>query len=102
MLHLADALIRKKKVLRIRYKLRSFTAITLHHNASIPYLTFLDFSIYITRYNVKDSNSFIFFFLIRYVTRYNVKDSSRHVILGTQQFKPLEFSQQINLRFQDR
>merc|ERR1711860_184640 len=30
-------------------------------------------------------------------TRYNVKDSSRHVILGTQQFKPLEFSQQINL-----
>jgi len=32
-----------------------------------------------------------------YVTRYNVKDSSRHVILGTQQFKPLEFSQQINL-----
>ena len=31
-----------------------------------------------------------------YVTRYNVKDSSRHVILGTQQFKPIEFGQQIN------
>ena len=32
-----------------------------------------------------------------YVTRYSVKDSSRHVILGTQQFKPVEFGQQINL-----
>merc|ERR1739846_156559 len=32
-----------------------------------------------------------------YVTRYSVKDSSRHVILGTQQFKPAEFGQQINL-----
>lgn len=32
-----------------------------------------------------------------YVTRYNVKDSSRHVILGTQQFKPTEFGHQINL-----
>jgi len=32
-----------------------------------------------------------------YVTRYNVKDSSRHIILGTQQFKPVEFAQQINL-----
>jgi len=32
-----------------------------------------------------------------YVTRYNVKDSGRHVILGTQQFKPVEFAQQINL-----
>merc|ERR1712066_596893 len=32
-----------------------------------------------------------------YVTRYNVKDSSRHVILGTQQFKPIEFGQQISL-----
>merc|ERR1719334_170597 len=32
-----------------------------------------------------------------YVTRYNVKDSSRHVILGTQQFKPQEFANQINL-----
>jgi len=32
-----------------------------------------------------------------YVTRYSVKDSSRHIILGTQQFKPIEFGQQINL-----
>jgi len=32
-----------------------------------------------------------------YVTRYSVKDSSRHVILGTQQFKPVEFGSQINL-----
>ena len=32
-----------------------------------------------------------------YVTRYSVKDSSRHIILGTQQFKPLEFGLQINL-----
>jgi len=32
-----------------------------------------------------------------YATRYNVKDSGRHVILGTQQFKPVEFAQQINL-----
>merc|ERR1719410_2924046 len=32
-----------------------------------------------------------------YVTRYSVKDSSRHVILGTQQFKPTDFAQQINL-----
>merc|ERR1712050_563811 len=28
---------------------------------------------------------------------FNVKDSSRHVILGTQQFKPAEFASQINL-----
>lgn len=33
----------------------------------------------------------------RYVSRYHVKDSSRHVILGTQQFKPNEFASQINL-----
>ena len=26
-----------------------------------------------------------------------MKDSSRHVILGSQQFKPLEFANQINL-----
>ena len=26
-----------------------------------------------------------------------MKDSSRHIILGTQQFKPVEFAQQINL-----
>lgn len=32
-----------------------------------------------------------------YVSRYHVKDSSRHVILGTQQFKPNEFASQINL-----
>ena len=32
-----------------------------------------------------------------YVTRYNVKDSSRHVILGTQHFKPIEFGNQFNL-----
>jgi len=32
-----------------------------------------------------------------FVTRFNVKDSSRHVIIGMQQFKPIEFSQQINL-----
>jgi len=27
----------------------------------------------------------------------HIKDSSKHVILGTQQFKPAEFAQQINL-----
>ncbi|XP_040567877.1 eukaryotic translation initiation factor 3 subunit D isoform X1 [Lepeophtheirus salmonis] len=32
-----------------------------------------------------------------YISRYNVKDSSRHVILGTQHFKPAEFANQINL-----
>merc|ERR1712002_1095011 len=32
-----------------------------------------------------------------YVTRYNVKDSSRHVILGVQHFKPIEFGNQFNL-----
>merc|ERR1712088_418856 len=32
-----------------------------------------------------------------YTTRFNMKDSSRHVILGTQQFKPSEFAAQINL-----
>lgn len=32
-----------------------------------------------------------------YITRFNMKDSSRHVILGTQQFKPNEFASQINL-----
>ena len=32
-----------------------------------------------------------------YITRFNMKDSSRHVILGTQQFKPSEFAAQINL-----
>lgn len=33
----------------------------------------------------------------RYITRFNVKDSTRHVILGTQHFKPSEFATQINL-----
>ena len=32
-----------------------------------------------------------------YITRFNMKDSSKHVVLGTQQFKPLEFAAQINL-----
>lgn len=32
-----------------------------------------------------------------YVSRVHIKDSSKHVILGTQQFRPLEFAQQINL-----
>lgn len=32
-----------------------------------------------------------------YVSRFHVKDSSKHVILGTQQFKPSEFAGQINL-----
>lgn len=33
----------------------------------------------------------------RYVSRVHVKDTSKHVILGTQQFKPTEFAAQINL-----
>ena len=37
----------------------------------------------------------VFFF--RYVSRVHVRDSTRHVILGTQQFKPMEFANQINL-----
>uniref|UniRef100_A0A3B5PTA6 Eukaryotic translation initiation factor 3 subunit D n=1 Tax=Xiphophorus maculatus TaxID=8083 RepID=A0A3B5PTA6_XIPMA len=37
----------------------------------------------------------------RYVSRYHVKDSSRHVILGTQQFKPNEFASQINLSMEN-
>jgi len=32
-----------------------------------------------------------------YVSRVSMKDSTRHVILGMQQFKPVEFAQQINL-----
>jgi translation initiation factor 3 subunit D len=32
-----------------------------------------------------------------YVSRLHVRDSSKHVILGTQQFKPAEFANQINL-----
>jgi hypothetical protein len=35
-------------------------------------------------------------FYFSYITRYNVKDSSRHIILGTQQFKPSEFGAQVN------
>uniref|UniRef100_A0A8C2TP09 Eukaryotic translation initiation factor 3 subunit D n=1 Tax=Coturnix japonica TaxID=93934 RepID=A0A8C2TP09_COTJA len=36
-----------------------------------------------------------------YVSRYHVKDSARHVILGTQQFKPNEFASQINLSIEN-
>ena len=43
----------------------------------------------------------LFFILARYVSRYHVKDSSRHVILGTQQFKPNEFASQINLSMEN-
>jgi translation initiation factor 3 subunit D len=32
-----------------------------------------------------------------YTSRFNMKDSSKHVVLGTQQFKPSEFAAQINL-----
>jgi len=32
-----------------------------------------------------------------YVSRSNMKDSARHVILGTEQFRPTEFATQINL-----
>ncbi|XP_074106697.1 eukaryotic translation initiation factor 3 subunit d1 [Cotesia typhae] len=32
-----------------------------------------------------------------YVSRASVRDSSKHVILGTQQYKPIEFARQINL-----
>ncbi|XP_041363461.1 eukaryotic translation initiation factor 3 subunit D-like [Gigantopelta aegis] len=32
-----------------------------------------------------------------YVSRVQYKDSAKHVILGTQQFKPIEFASQINL-----
>ncbi len=42
-------------------------------------------------------SSLCLFFTARYITRFNVKDSSRHIILGTQQFKPSEFASQINL-----
>ncbi|XP_024127156.1 eukaryotic translation initiation factor 3 subunit D [Oryzias melastigma] len=36
-----------------------------------------------------------------YVSRYHLKDSARHVILGTQQFKPNEFASQINLSMEN-
>ncbi len=31
------------------------------------------------------------------MSRVHVRDSTKHVILGTQQFKPIEFANQINL-----
>lgn len=36
-----------------------------------------------------------------YVSRVNIRDSSRHVILGTQPFKPTEFASQINLNMEN-
>jgi translation initiation factor 3 subunit D len=36
-----------------------------------------------------------------YVSRAHIKDSAKHVILGTQQFKPVEFAQQINLNMEN-
>ncbi|KAK6195786.1 hypothetical protein SNE40_001142 [Patella caerulea] len=36
-----------------------------------------------------------------YVSRVHVKDSSKHVILGTQQFKPIEFASQMNLNMEN-
>jgi translation initiation factor 3 subunit D len=36
-----------------------------------------------------------------YVSRQHVRDSTRHVILGTQQFKPTEFAMQINLSMEN-
>ena len=32
-----------------------------------------------------------------YVSRQHAKDTAKHVLLGTQQFKPVEFANQINL-----
>lgn len=37
------------------------------------------------------------YFCCRYVSRVHYRDSANHVILGTQQFKPTEFANQINL-----
>jgi translation initiation factor 3 subunit D len=39
----------------------------------------------------------VFYYNSRYVSRAHVRDSSKHVILGTQQYKPNEFATQINL-----
>lgn len=39
----------------------------------------------------------LFFFLNSYVSRVHLRDSTKHAILGTQQYKPAEFAQQINL-----
>lgn len=36
-----------------------------------------------------------------YVSRATVRDSNKHVILGTQQFKPMEFAKQINLNMEN-
>ncbi|GIX70368.1 eukaryotic translation initiation factor 3 subunit D [Caerostris extrusa] len=36
-----------------------------------------------------------------YVSRVHVRDSSKHAILGTQQFKPKEFADQINLSMEN-
>lgn len=36
-----------------------------------------------------------------YVSRLHVRDSSKHVVLGTQQFKPNEFANQINLSMEN-
>ena len=42
-----------------------------------------------------------FQFVIRYVSRQMVTATARHVILGTQQFKPNEFANQINLNMEN-
>lgn len=36
-----------------------------------------------------------------YVSRVHHRDTSKHVILGTQQFKPTEFANQINLNMEN-
>ena len=41
------------------------------------------------------------FFSFSYVSRQNVRDTSKHIILGTQQFKPSEFANQINLNMEN-
>ena len=47
---------------------------------------------------VKRMHSFLIYLgFIRYVSRLRAVDSSKHVILGTQQFKPKEFADQIAL-----
>lgn len=50
---------------------------------------------------VTDRISQLLSLLYRYVSRYHVKDSARHVVLGTQQFKPNEFASQINLSMEN-
>lgn len=39
--------------------------------------------------------------IFSYVSRAHVRDSAKHVILGTQQFKPAEFANQINLNMEN-